>query len=57
LIQLSNVRHAVLGEGAWREQRTGVGSPGHVGGILLKNATGIRFQHVWGAARLIETPG
>jgi len=24
----------------------GVGSPGHVGGILLKNATGIRFQHV-----------
>jgi tripartite-type tricarboxylate transporter receptor subunit TctC len=24
----------------------GVGSPGHVGGILLKNATGTRFQHV-----------
>src|SRR6516164_9324493 len=24
----------------------GVGSPGHVGGILLKNETGIRFQHV-----------
>jgi tripartite-type tricarboxylate transporter receptor subunit TctC len=24
----------------------GAGSPGHVGGILLRNATGTRFQHV-----------